>query len=315
MLIAPILLLFPCVSKALDWEEGKVFRVIDNEHFVLFDGQVIEIIGLDAPQLFSPEEGDYCFARPVFRLLKFALEGKTVKLLTDEVKKTESGIHPRHVQIDKKNLTEFLLEQGMAKLRNDDVNTKYNKKYESAAKKARAANLGLWQGCQKENIRSRLKASGYFSPEFRKKYASFLAPISIGMVQKVFSGTVFQLTNGLKIKLLGLESPLPEDKRTGFTCFGTKTKNFLESQILGKTVFLKKDVSQFNQDRELLRYVFLAPEETFINHLMVEQGFARSFWSGPDQRFQKEFEVIQKQIYAAPRGAWRECVKEILQGK
>jgi micrococcal nuclease len=301
------------------WTLVKIERVIDNQNFLLFDGRVIQVIGVDPPDLFDPRKKDQCFSRNTFRLLKILLEKKDIKILEDQTQKTNNGIFPRHIKLeDGKLLAEFMLKNGMARFKSTPPDTKYNKVFRKAEAGAIEKNIGIWEQCgiQKSLILQK-ETAGRARQNFRKKFGQFLSKISVGRVEKVFSGTEFLLTNGLKVKMIGIQSPAPDDKRTGFSCFGKASKSFLESLILDRKVHLIRDISQFSGTQTLFRYVNLPPRnkneaEIFVNKTMITEGYARSFWLNPDQYYKKDFEKKQKELYASPKGAWVKCIRKIL---
>jgi len=305
------------LAKSAPWEKVKVNKVIDNENLLLFDGRVVKIIGITSPSITNYEDSKHCFSRPIYRKLKLLLENKNIKIQQDETRKNKSGVLPRHIKIDKQNLAEFMLSQGMAIFKSDNLNTKYDKKYLKVSKIAKDAQIGIYQECANNKNRTELKQYVH-KRNFKKKYGQFLAPISVGRVKEVLSGQSFRLDNGLKVKLLGIETPLPTDSRKGFGCFGKKSQEYLESLILGKRVFLTKDISQLSERRELVRNVYLPKNgkkgipEVFINQKMIEDGFARSFWPTEDEKHKDNFENLQQEIYKNPQGAWNICLREIL---
>ncbi len=306
-------------KKAKKWTFVKIDRVIDNQHLLLFDGRIIQIIGLDPPDLFDPRKKDQCFSRNTFRLLKILLEKKTVKIAQDLTRKTRNGIFPRHIKLENgKLLAEFMLKNGMTRFKSSPPNIKYDSKFQKAEALAIEANVGIWAQCGIDKSRIlRKKTAGRARQHFRRKFGQFLSKISVGRVEKVFSGTDLLLTNGLKIKMIGIETPDPDDVRTGFSCFGRASKTFLESLILNRKVHLIRDQSQFFGAQTLFRYVNLPPKnknenEIFINKFMISEGYARSFWNTKDKYHYDDFETTQKELYANPKGAWIECIKEIL---
>ncbi|MCK5460454.1 thermonuclease family protein [Candidatus Gracilibacteria bacterium] len=293
------------------WREVKVDRIINNEYLLLFDGRKIKIWGIDAPDIFDNRKTDQCFSRPTFRLLKLLLENKNIKIWE---KKNLSfyGILPKHIKFENgQYLTEFMLKNGMGRFKNPKIEEKFVSKYKKAEIIAQKEKKGIWGFCGIQNSK---KYS--ISRSFQKKYAPFLANISVGKVKKVFSGKSFQLENNLKVSLIGIDTPLPTDNRNGFACFGEASKNHLETLILKKKIHLIRDRSQLDENRKLLRYVFLSPKadtpKTFINKEMIIQGFAKNSWSTKDNHYKKEFTALQKKVYKNPNGAWINCTKEIL---
>ncbi len=303
------------------WESVKVHKILDNEHILLFDRRVVKIIGINGLDFDTKNRQDICYARPTFRLMKTFLEGKEIKILADKIHKTKMGKFPRHIKMpDKKNFTEFLLANGMAKFQSDGVNVKYDKNYEKAETKGIQNEAGIWGKCGNREIFEIRRKSSQKAQNFRKKYGSFLAPVSVGKVKKVISGKFFQLENGVKIKVLGIETPAPDDFREGFACFGKSAKSYLESLILGKKVILRKDITNLDENWYLPRYIFLPKTKTtpriFVNQVLVSDGYAQSKWKNKkDVYFKKEIELAQDYVLQNPQGAWKICLSELMKDK
>ena len=310
-----ILFAFPILgANALNWETVRVNHVLDNKHFSIANGDIVEILGIDPPDLFFPTKSDRPLARKTFRLLKLLLENKEIKILEDQIFRSKNGIFPRHVKLDDgKYLSELLVENGFSRFSSDGENIKFDKKYKTAETRAKKDYCGIWGDTDEQKSLRQIRAkSSIAARKFRKKYAPFFAQIAVGRVEKVLSGDKIQLGNGLKIRLLGIQAPKKDESAVGLECFGAEAKTFLETEILGKTVWLQKDVSDLAERDTLLRYVFLPEEKISINEKMISNGFARSHWITKDKKFREKFEDLQLEIFENPRGAWLSCVEKIL---
>lgn len=84
-------------------------------------------------------------------------------------------------------------------------------------------------------------------------------------VKEVISPEFLQLTNGLKIKLLGIK----EDET-----INGKAKDFLKEKTKGKRVFLKYDTLKYDADNNLLCYLYLE-NKTFINAHLIRNGLVQ----------------------------------------
>jgi endonuclease YncB( thermonuclease family) len=73
--------------------------------------------------------------------------------------------------------------------------------------------------------------------------------------------------------------------------------------VLGKTVYLVKDVSETDRYGRLLRYVYLA-DGTFVNAELVRQGWAQVATFPPDVAKEAEMRAAQQEAAAAGRGLW-----------
>jgi len=73
--------------------------------------------------------------------------------------------------------------------------------------------------------------------------------------------------------------------------------------VMGKTVYLLKDVSETDRYGRLLRYVYLA-DGTFVNAELVRDGWAQVATFPPDVTKETEIRAAQAEAMAAGRGLW-----------
>lgn len=84
-------------------------------------------------------------------------------------------------------------------------------------------------------------------------------------VKEVISSEKIRLSNGLTVKLLGIkENPIVNGK----------TISFLNEKIKGKKVFLKYDNIKYDNENNLLCYLYLE-NKTFINAHLIKNGLAQ----------------------------------------
>lgn len=309
-------------ASALDWETVEAQRVIDNEHVFLKDDRVIKIIGFDGPDLDFPTLQERSSARKTFQLLKHLLVGKQIKILKD-AQDCVSGIYPRHIKtLDGNYVVEKMLEQGLGRFEGDEVNVHFDEKYRKAEETAKANRLGQWgETSWQKSSRKIRDIAGVSTLSWRKKFGQYLAPISTGRVELVRSGNEFVLENGLCVKLLGVETPPPTSIRRAHSCFGQLAKSKLQELILNKKVELRRDISQLDKDRCLVRHVWLPGEpdklnsSIHINRLMVEDGYGRANIRQENKKYKTLFSRLQDSVYKSPRGAWSQCAREIISEK
>lgn len=83
-------------------------------------------------------------------------------------------------------------------------------------------------------------------------------------ISRILSPCLMLLDNGLKIRLLGIA----EKKETR-----EEAITFLEEKTRGQRVFLMFDEHKYDQDNNLLCYLYLS-NKTFLNALLIKNGFA-----------------------------------------
>ncbi|MCX8008121.1 MAG: thermonuclease family protein [Patescibacteria group bacterium] len=121
-------------------------------------------------------------------------------------------------------------------------------------------------------------------------------------VVKVIDGDTIVLANGDKVRYIGVNSPeIHKDE-----CFGKESKRRNEELVLNNYVVLKKDVSETDKYKRLLRYVYL-PDGTFVNKKIVQEGYAYASSYPPDISLQEELREAQKDAQQRKQGLWSAC--------
>ena len=85
--------------------------------------------------------------------------------------------------------------------------------------------------------------------------------------------------------------------------FGSEATAANRGLVMGKTVYLLKDVSETDRFGRLLRYVYLA-DGTFVNAQLVRDGWAQVATFPPDVTKEAEMRAAQAEAMAAGRGLW-----------
>lgn len=109
------------------------------------------------------------------------------------------------------------------------------------------------------------------------------------------------------VRLLAIDTPETVDPRKTVQCFGNEATSRMKSLVSGKYVKLVDDISQGNRDKysRLLRYAYLE-DGTFINRLMVAEGYATSYKQYPT-KFLDEFNKLEKAARENELGLWKAC--------
>jgi len=115
-------------------------------------------------------------------------------------------------------------------------------------------------------------------------------------VKEVIDGDTIILSDGRRVRLIGINTP-----EHGMY-FYEEAKEALEMIVLGKKVFLEKDVSEKDQYGRLLRYVYLG--DLFVNMEMVKRGFANVYTYPPDVKYMNEFLEAERYARENNLGLW-----------
>ncbi|MFP4472360.1 MAG: thermonuclease family protein [Candidatus Omnitrophota bacterium] len=136
-------------------------------------------------------------------------------------------------------------------------------------------------------------------------------------VSYVYDGDTVQLENGEKLRLIGIDSPeaYPSDKlrrdarRSGLSDElimrqGKKASAFTRDLVSGKMVRLEFDIERRDKYGRLLGYVYL-DEDTMLNAVIIQAGYARPMPIPPNVRYADEFDRLYQEARSAGSGLWQ----------
>ncbi|MBI2616597.1 thermonuclease family protein [Candidatus Gottesmanbacteria bacterium] len=124
-------------------------------------------------------------------------------------------------------------------------------------------------------------------------------------VGRIVDGDTIELTDGRKVRYIGIDTPESKDPRSPVECFGQKASEKNAELVLDKEITMEKDISDKDSFGRLLRYVFVG--DVFINDYLVRQGYAQISIYPPDVKYQDEFLASQQEARENNRGLWKEC--------
>lgn len=133
----------------------------------------------------------------------------------------------------------------------------------------------------------------------------------VALVKKVIDGDTIELTDGKRVRYIGINTPETVDPRKPVECFGKEASNKNRELVENQTVILEKDISQTDQFGRLLRYVYISGstvgEEIFVNEYLVREGFAFATSYPPDIKYQDQLRQAQQDAISAKKGLWGSC--------
>ena len=109
------------------------------------------------------------------------------------------------------------------------------------------------------------------------------------------------------VRLLSIDTPETKAPGQAVECYGPEASQHLTDLLTNQSVRLEVDSLQGDRDRygRLLRYLYL-PDGTFVNALMVQQGFARIYSkTGSDQL--EYIRTLESAARASHLGLWGQC--------
>lgn len=130
-----------------------------------------------------------------------------------------------------------------------------------------------------------------------------------GVVSKVIDGDTIDLSDGRKLRYIGIDTPETVDPYRGTQCFGKQASEHNKELVLGKEVRLEKDVSETDKYGRLLRYVYVEKEgkEVMVNEQLVFDGFAFARTYPPDVKYQEKFRAAEQVAREKSSGLWSSC--------
>ncbi|MBM4370914.1 MAG: thermonuclease family protein, partial [Deltaproteobacteria bacterium] len=135
-----------------------------------------------------------------------------------------------------------------------------------------------------------------------------------GEVQAVYDGDTLTLSDGTKVRLLGINAPEQPDASGGdglgdpVTCFGPEAGRFLRSWVQGREVCLRDAPgagARSDQYGRRLRYVFV--DGVNVNLLLVATGHACVYDAFEEAACQTELVTQEARAAQLGLGLWGVC--------
>lgn len=128
---------------------------------------------------------------------------------------------------------------------------------------------------------------------------------SEAMVSEVIDGDTVKLSDGNKVRILGIDTPETKDPRKPVQCFGQEASAKMKELVEGKKVILLVDSSQGDKDKygRLLRYIYL--NNTDIGAQMIKEGYAYAYTKYPVAKME-EYKALETEAREDKIGLWEE---------
>jgi len=118
-------------------------------------------------------------------------------------------------------------------------------------------------------------------------------------VTRIIDGDTIEIETGERVRLICINTP--EQGEKGYS----KAANYLEDLILDENVKLVKDISETDRYGRLLRYIYLE-DGTFVNKLIVYEGYGESYPYSPDTSLCPEISEAEDRAKSLEIGIWEE---------
>ena len=122
-------------------------------------------------------------------------------------------------------------------------------------------------------------------------------------VKRVIDGDTLLLTNGEKVRLIGVDTPETKHPQKPVQRFGREAYLFTRELVEGKEVRLDFDWQRRDKYGRLLAYVYLT-DGTFLNAEIIIQGYGFAYTRFPF-KYLEEFRKYEREARENKRGLWK----------
>ncbi|EMI10405.1 thermonuclease family protein [Anoxybacillus gonensis] len=135
--------------------------------------------------------------------------------------------------------------------------------------------------------------------------------LTVATISKVIDGDTFELSDGKKVRLIGVNTP---ESTTRTEEYGKEASKYTKLKLEGKTVYLQKDVSEADRYGRLLRIVWLQIPNDDMNEKeirtkmfnadLVLNGYAEPSTYPPDVKYSEYFVKFAREAREQNKGLW-----------
>jgi micrococcal nuclease len=122
-------------------------------------------------------------------------------------------------------------------------------------------------------------------------------------VKRVIDGDTLELTNGERVRLIGVDTPETKHPEKPVEYFGKEAYRFTQKMVEGKQVRLEYDWQRRDKYNRLLAYVYLL-DGTFLNAEIIKQGYGFAYTKYPF-KYLEEFRGYEREARENKRGLWK----------
>ena len=128
------------------------------------------------------------------------------------------------------------------------------------------------------------------------------------LVKRVIDGDTIQLSNGERVRLIGVDTPETKHPKKPVEYFGKKASAFTKRMVEGKVVTLKYDWQSKDKYGRTLAYVYLK-DGTLLNAEIIKQGYGHAYTRFPF-KYLEQFKQYEKEARENKRGLWADIATE-----
>ncbi len=128
------------------------------------------------------------------------------------------------------------------------------------------------------------------------------------VVEDVVDGDTIVVAGGIRVRLIGVDTPETKDPRKAVQCFGVEASAHTMSLLGSRTpVRLVYDVERFDRFGRTLAYVYREGDGLFVNAALVAEGYAQVAAFPPNVAHAEELIRLARSAREDGRGLWSAC--------
>jgi micrococcal nuclease len=128
-------------------------------------------------------------------------------------------------------------------------------------------------------------------------------------VKWVNDGDTIVLTNGQRVRYIGINTPEIDYENQKAQPFGYEARSFNKKLVLSQKIRLEFDRERHDRFGRLLAYVFL-PDGSFLNERLLENGLAFYLYRRPNVKYDNRLLKAQQDAMKAQKGLWHNWREE-----
>jgi len=122
-------------------------------------------------------------------------------------------------------------------------------------------------------------------------------------VKWVNDGDTIVLTNGKRVRYIGINSPEIDHDKQRAQPYGYAAKTFNRQMVLNRNIRLEFDRERHDRYGRVLAYIFL-PDGIFLNEYMLQEGYAFFLFHKPNLKYNQRLLNAQQEAMKAGKGLW-----------
>jgi micrococcal nuclease len=122
-------------------------------------------------------------------------------------------------------------------------------------------------------------------------------------VRWVNDGDTIVLTNGERVRYIGINSPEIDHDKQRAQPYGYAARTFNKQLVLNRKIRLEFDRERHDRYGRVLAYIFLS-DGTFLNEYMLQEGYAFFLFYKPNLKYHRRLLNAQQEAMRTGKGLW-----------